>query len=64
MVQPMQQRPPSPTPRAGGLPIALGALAGSLIGATFGRPVHGAIGGLLLGVGVAVAIWLVDRRRG
>ena len=52
-----------PSPKAGGMPIALGVLAGSVSGAVAGYPVHGALAGLTAGAAAALLIWRIDRRR-
>ncbi|MGN7160029.1 hypothetical protein [Sphingomonas sp. SAFR-052] len=52
---------PSQSPKAGGMPIALGTLGGAIIGAMFGEATIGLLVGLALGVGIAVIIWRRDR---
>lgn len=54
---------PTPSPLAGGFPIALGALGGTIVGLATGEPSIGFLIGLGLGVILALAIWLFDRRR-
>jgi predicted lipid-binding transport protein (Tim44 family) len=49
--------------RAGGAFIALGLLAGPIAGAFYGQPIIGLLIGFTLGVAIAVAIWLGDRKR-
>lgn len=46
---------------AGGAPIALGLIAGTLIGFFAGETTIGFFAGLGLGVAVAIAIWLRGR---
>lgn len=48
--------------RAGGFIVALGIMAGAVIGGLFGEPSAGLLAGGALGVLVALAIWLRDRR--
>lgn len=48
---------------AGGFPIAMGALGGTVVGLIERQPSIGFLVGLALGTALAVAIWLVDRRR-
>lgn len=59
--------PPSPPPRrapaAGGVLIAAGAIIGTFAGAVRGQPSLGFLGGLTIGVLLAIAIWLGDRAR-
>ena len=52
---------PSQSPKAGGMPIALGTLGGAIIGAVFGEATIGLLVGLALGIGIAVWIWRRDR---
>ncbi len=52
---------PSQSPKAGGMPIALGTLGGAIIGAMFGEATIGLLVGLALGIGIAVIIWRRDR---
>ncbi|RJF91522.1 hypothetical protein [Sphingomonas cavernae] len=54
---------PSSTPLAGGAAIALCAILGVVIGAVAGQPSMGFLGGVGLGVAIAVATWLWDKRR-
>lgn len=55
--------PKKPAPRSAGAFIALGLLAGPTIGFLFGETSLGLVGGLGLGVAVAVFFWLKDRQR-
>jgi hypothetical protein len=50
-------------PQAGGFIIAVGVLAGTVVGGLEGQPSIGLLAGLGIGVVAAVAVWLVDRRR-
>jgi len=52
---------PSQSPKAGGMPIALGTLGGAIIGAVFAEATIGLLVGLALGIGIAVWIWRRDR---
>ena len=58
----MANQIPSRSPIAGGFLIAIGALAGALLGASRGQPTIGLLIGVGIGVVVAVAIWLLGRR--
>jgi hypothetical protein len=49
---------------AGGFFLVLAILGGFVWGAMSRLPVHGAIIGTLIGIVLAVAVWLLDRRRG
>lgn len=56
----------APRPRttfAGGFPIALGALGGTVVGIAQHQPSAGFLVGLGAGILLAIAIWLLDRRR-
>jgi len=53
-----------PGPQAGGFIIAVAIVAGTIVGGLNGQPSIGLLAGLGLGVAAAVAVWLVDRRRG
>jgi predicted benzoate:H+ symporter BenE len=52
--------PPS-SPSAGGFPIAIGALGGTIVGLIVRQPTIGFLAGLALGCAIAVAIWLRGR---
>lgn len=59
---PIAARMASPkNPTAGGFPIALGALGGTIVGLIARQPTIGFLGGLALGCLVALAIWLKER---
>ncbi|WP_374944875.1 hypothetical protein [Sphingomonas sp.] len=51
----------STLPAAGGAPIALGAIAGALIGFFAGETTIGFLVGLTAGVALAILIWLRSR---
>ncbi|WP_025291617.1 hypothetical protein [Sphingomonas sanxanigenens] len=57
----INSRPPEP--RGAGAAIALLTISGAVLGAVLGQPSAGLLGGICLGVLVAVALWLGDRRR-
>ena len=48
---------------AGGVFVAGGSIVGTAVGAVLGAPVFGLLIGLAAGVGLALLIWLLDRRR-
>jgi UDP-N-acetylmuramyl pentapeptide phosphotransferase/UDP-N-acetylglucosamine-1-phosphate transferase len=52
-----------PAPRAAGAIIALGLLAGTLIGIFLNQPSLGFLVGLALGSAIAIGLWFMDRRR-
>ena len=54
---------PSRSPIAGGVLIALGAVGGAIVGLIVRQPTGCFLIGTAAGVGMAVAIWLIDRRR-
>lgn len=49
---------------AGGFFLVLAIFGGFVWGAMSGLPFHGAIIGTLVGVLLALGVWLLDRRRG
>lgn len=53
--------PKSKSPMAGGFPIALGAIGGTVAGLVAHQPTIGFLAGLALGVIVALLIWWRDR---
>lgn len=58
--------PPSPTPpepRAAGALIAVSVIVGALVGVVTGQPSAGVIVGAGAGIAMAVAQWLIDRKR-
>lgn len=52
----------SKTPMAGGLALAIGAVAGTIWGVAERQPSAGMLIGLSIGAIVAIVIWLRDRR--
>ncbi|WP_267387810.1 hypothetical protein [Sphingomonas sp. GC_Shp_3] len=54
---------PSNNPAAGGVLIAIGAVGGALVGLFLGEPTKGFLLGIGAGIGMAIAIWVIDRRR-
>jgi hypothetical protein len=52
-----------PGPQAGGFIIAVAILAGTIIGGLMNQPSIGLLAGLAIGVAVALALWLADRRK-
>lgn len=46
----------------GGIFVAVAPIAGMGVGFPFGMPTFGMLAGLALGVVIALAIWLFDRR--
>ena len=48
---------PSPSPQAGGMPIALGAIGGAGVGLAFGESTLGFLIGTGAGVALALLIW-------
>ena len=54
---------PTPSPHAAGAPLVLAIFTGVLIGAWFHQPSAGLVAGLAIGLVIAIAVWLVDRRR-
>ncbi|MFA6117225.1 MAG: hypothetical protein WC729_24720 [Sphingomonas sp.] len=59
----MASKPPTRTPLAGGVLIALGALGGAVIGQFLYEPIPGLLIGIGLGVAVSIAMWLLNFRR-
>ncbi len=53
----------SPPRLAGGIFIALGLLIGAIIGVAMDQPSAGAVIGMTIGTVIAVAIWVMDRKR-
>ena len=56
----MQKR----SPLAGGVFLFLGPVIGAIYGVERGTPVQWMLAGFGIGMTLAIAIWLVDRRRG
>lgn len=57
---PVQQAPAS-SPSAGGFFLALGCIAGAVVGGFLGQPTLGFLTGLALGAFAATGIWLFNR---
>ncbi|MFM5913142.1 MAG: hypothetical protein ACKOPR_00120 [Chakrabartia godavariana] len=55
--------PKKPAPRAAGGILALSILAGGAIGVVYQQSTIGLLAGSALGAAVAIAFWLVDRKR-
>lgn len=53
---------PSKRPRSAGALLALAIIAGTVIGIFMREPSIGFLAGLGIGVAIAVAVWLADRR--
>jgi hypothetical protein len=53
----------SPPRLAGGIFIALGLLIGAITGVFMDQPSAGAVIGMAIGTVIAVAIWIMDRKR-
>lgn len=51
----------TPSRNAGGVFIALGGILGAVLGGFLGQPSIGLLVGLGLGVAIAFAIWLIER---
>lgn len=49
---------------AGGFFLVLAIFGGFIWGAMSGLPFHGAIVGTLIGILLALGVWIYDRRRG
>ena len=56
----MQKR----SPVAGGIFLFLGPVIGAIYGTDRGAPIQWMLAGFGIGLTFAIAIWLVDRRRG
>lgn len=55
--------PANPSSSAGGAFVALGAIAGAVLGFPFGEATRGLLAGLALGAAAAILVWLRDRHR-
>jgi hypothetical protein len=53
----------SSAPLAGGFLLCIAVLAGALTGVFLGQPSIGFLVGIGIGLTIAVAIWLLDRKR-
>jgi len=51
------------SPAAGGIFLFLGPVIGAVYGVEAGQPVVWMLAGFAVGVAIALAIWLVDRRK-
>jgi len=60
----MGARMPQQNSRAGGCFLTLFILAGFLYGLAIRNPMKGVLIGTGIGTAVAIAVWLIDRRRG
>jgi hypothetical protein len=58
----MASPPANRAPKAGGFLLAVGIIAGVMIGGLLGQPSIGFLAGLGAGIALVVAIWLIDRR--
>lgn len=59
----MANAPQSRATLSGGFLIAVSLIIGVIVGAVKGQPSAGFVGGLAVGLVLAVAIWLFDRSR-
>ncbi len=59
----MSETENSPPRLAGGIFIAFGLLIGAIIGVFMDQPSAGAVIGMAIGTVIAVAIWIMDRKR-
>ena len=50
-------------PMAGGFFLMAAILCGAVWGISIGNPVKGLLIGTAIGIGIAVAVWLIDRSR-
>jgi hypothetical protein len=48
---------------AGGFFIFVGLIIGSILGIIYDQPSMGMVGGMAVGAIIAIAIWLLDRRK-
>jgi UDP-N-acetylmuramyl pentapeptide phosphotransferase/UDP-N-acetylglucosamine-1-phosphate transferase len=51
------------TPRAGGALIAIAILVGAVVGIAWRQASLGVVVGLAAGIGLALLVWLADKRR-
>jgi hypothetical protein len=51
------------TPMAGGFLLMAAIICGAVWGISIGNPMKGLLVGTVIGIGIAVLIWLVDRWR-
>ena len=59
----MGRRMAKPTPMAGGFFLMAAILIGAVWGVSIGNPVKGLLIGTTIGIGIAVAVWLIDRAK-
>jgi len=52
------------SPAAGGIFLFLGPVIGAIYGVEVGEPIIWMLAGFAIGVAIALAIWLIDRRKG
>lgn len=50
-------------PMAGGFFLTAAILGGAVWGISIGNPMKGLLIGTAIGIGIAVAVWLIDRSR-
>ena len=48
---------------AGGFLLMAAILCGAILGIAIGNPAMGLLIGTAIGIGIAVAVWLIDRSR-
>jgi preprotein translocase subunit SecF len=53
----------TPNPSAAGAPLALSIVAGAVIGSMAHQALIGAAIGVVLGIAIAVGVWLWDRKK-
>jgi hypothetical protein len=53
----------NPAPKAGGALLALGIIAGVMIGGLMGEPSIGFLAGFGAGLVMVALVWLIDRRK-
>jgi hypothetical protein len=58
----MATPPANRAPKAGGALLALGIIAGVMIGGLMGQPSIGFLAGLGVGMVLVALVWLIDRR--
>ena len=52
------------SPAAGGIFLFLGPVTGAIYGVDRGQPIQWMLAGFGIGMALAIAIWLLDRRKG
>ena len=58
----MASPPTNRAPKAGGFLLAMGIIAGVIVGGLLGQPSIGFLAGLGVGLALVALIWLADRR--